>query len=635
MKKKLCICLSTLLVLSTLTGCNADELKQKLPWNKGNVQVDIETEEGPSHQITINNGQEFESGTEISYADVAVLNDEDSMNLVKVIFVSNDGTMTETYVIPEVDTNEERTVDIMMQFMDGSDWSGTITFVAIPSNKIIYPEPLATNLRNKEWYSGDFNGTVVSTTYPNNTGVFSTGLISSYNQFSGSNFIKFDKLSGYDSEDFKNGPTRVFYVESWSEDSDLTKEQSDTLSQFADTVREKLIMTGGVDFTNYVIYNSDGLPLQVSRAYFILDGQLTNESPKKITTAYIFDDLMGSTIAITPEIGVTDFDYTLFMSDENFDFKYDFDASEEDNLSTFSETAYLSSWINTITYNAELLDDCIEDLTYNTFLGEVVKLETQAQQSTGEIVDAPSDLQIDVGSGDAQTEASNDELIQVKPTYQSKHPGIYQWPENDIKYRRWDYVINNEVNFNGIIVMPDGTIIRSSDNDEEYEFNGGSYISGSETGSSSTGKSNADTYELVSAYGTYKLSAEGFQNMEFQKNLSTSGRLVFTYNKARFYIETGRASTINNYLANSIYSTDNYNGGVFEVQEVTDRVRTDYGNITDYLVQYTPKSGSSSKKSAYMSVYNINNDYLICYSDELIDNLTIMRDLLQGMVTVE
>lgn len=41
-------------------------------------------------------------------------------------------------------------------------------------------------------------------------------------------------------------------------------------------------------------------------------------------------------------------------------------------------------------------------------------------------------------------------------TYKDKNPSLYRWPTDEIKYSRWIYIIDEDVNYKGSIIFPDG-----------------------------------------------------------------------------------------------------------------------------------------------------------------------------------
>lgn len=207
-------------------------------------------------------------------------------------------------------------------------------------------------------------------------------------------------------------------------------------------------------------------------------------------------------------------------------------------------------------------------------------------------------------------------------TYQQRHPEVYTWSDPDTKsYRRYitDPILT-EAGFVGLIILEDGTwVIGGGEVYEPEQIGGGT---GSSSGSSPTGTT---SYTLTSSYGNYTIdtrdvSVDG-KKAAIDTDASTSGKVkvILEGNKV-YYIEVARVSNISTYIANSIYGTDSYADGEFEVSENTAGViTTAKGRITPYTIEYMNKNGREVKCD-YMAVYNINNDYLICYGEKIPDD---------------
>lgn len=133
---------------------------------------------------------------------------------------------------------------------------------------------------------------------------------------------------------------------------------------------------------------------------------------------------------------------------------------------TFTDYAAFSTWVRSLfvgenaVFEASLSDPCTIDPARgieSILIGDWNKIVVDSDVNG--ILD-------DVNPDDQQTtEQPTDESgVQVvhKKSYQQQHPGLFEWPESDIIYRRWIYTIGEEDEYQGTIYLADGTILQGT-----------------------------------------------------------------------------------------------------------------------------------------------------------------------------
>lgn len=236
-------------------------------------------------------------------------------------------------------------------------------------------------------------------------------------------------------------------------------------------------------------------------------------------------------------------------------------------------------------------------------------------------------------SGEEMQETSG-ETANIKPSYQSRYPELYTWPANEVVYTRWRYVIEQGVSYVGSIILPDGTVLSVEENRNDgtsYDTSGGNGGSGGNT----TTEPDTTAFQMVSLmsnYGTYYVSNKDVSGAVIDTANSTASVAQLTYMGNKYYIETARTNTISNYQASCIYSTSIMSSNDYRIEaNEAGRITTEIGVITPYTIEYFDVNGDKQVKG-YMSVYNLNNDYIVVYADNLDTDNSFMNEILRDMV---
>lgn len=237
-----------------------------------------------------------------------------------------------------------------------------------------------------------------------------------------------------------------------------------------------------------------------------------------------------------------------------------------------------------------------------------------------------------VGEPTKEEPTESGAVATAKKTYQSKYPDLYKWPESDTKYRRWCYVVHDGNTYTNSVINPDGTFAESGK--DEVMSGADSGNSGGSNNTTDAGNyNNTATLALVSTTGTYHVSNTNRSDVLMDTVNSTNSVAKFSCNGNVYYIESVKATTITNYQKSCIYSTNDMAGGNYEIKDDTAKsTTTTIGKITPYSISYVDTNGNKQTKG-YMAVYNINNEYLVIYADNMDSDTNNMVSLLKDLVT--
>lgn len=135
--------------------------------------------------------------------------------------------------------------------------------------------------------------------------------------------------------------------------------------------------------------------------------------------------------------------------------------------STFDNMANMATWVRSLfvgenaifsaSYNGVYSDDSCGRHLDQIIIGDyhAIQVDTDAAGNPDDIVAG------DPGSSD---DGMVDDGVQVvyKKSYQQQHPGLFEWPESDIIYRRWIYTIGEDDPYQGTIYLADGTVLQGT-----------------------------------------------------------------------------------------------------------------------------------------------------------------------------
>lgn len=640
--------LSMLLIVTMLSGCSVPDL----PFlNKGNddQQQDVPSD-GPVQQgkISTIEGLTFHVGDTITFDDLASMSEEDNGNALQKVIMQSDGSTVESYQLNDVGIFS---VVVAVQFLDGSSESAECTIEVLEKESNL-PEALSNNIASKEWtvtnvaaytgMNGDFNfaSDVMSDKAP---------VISHVNGLDYSMYMDpsvLQAVSGtsmtfsYMPADFYNSivstSNNVFkydlstarameivamivnsMVEEGSEEAQPIKNMT---GWYAQLLTE--ITSASVQATEFYLYDVDGNQYQVMQVLYTLDASAyggsvyTYAGPSYVD--YNDGKLMVSitndeAISISPDTEVSG-------EGEN---QPAIPATYDEFKQFMTSTMTAEDWAVMESAPAfDSISSVLNDLQNIIILGDVTPLLPVAPPDA-EIVADPST--------EPEPEASGT-VADVFVPYSQQHPDIYLWPNNDTKYSRWVYVIDKSTQFVSSIINPDGTtVISGADGNDDWRLQYGQ--EGQQTTEPSTGMTNVEKATLKSSYASYEVSTAGWAGSEIDEEQSTSGRAVIKKGTETFYIETARVSKVQSYMSDCLFDNTKYKDSYFRVVEA-EKYSANDGLITMYNIQYTPKD-KEHRTDGYMAVYNINNDYLICYGDAPQSDLDRLKDILVDMVKVQ
>ena len=310
-------------------------------------------------------------------------------------------------------------------------------------------------------------------------------------------------------------------------------------------------------------------------------------------------------------------------------------ATEGEEVPTFADyDGFLQSIkdsfdISTVTVNDTTSSD-ISLITSHVLAGSLADIKHEEDLDKGFGVGTTNEEVLEQASTEEPTESGA--VATAKKTYQSKYPDLYKWPESDTKYRRWCYIVHDDNTYTNSVINPDGTFMESGKEEVMSGTDSGN-VGGNNNTSNAGDYSNAVTVSLVSTTGTYYVSNNNRSGVTMDTVGSTNSVAKFSYNGNVYYIESVKSTTITNYQKSCIYSTNDMAGGNYEIKNDTAKATTTtIGKITPYSISYVDTKGNNQTKG-YMAVYNINNEYLVIYADNMDADTNNMVSLLRDLVT--
>lgn len=624
MKKRLkSIMVLTLACAMLITGCSK---------NKGeeNVPADTTVEES---RLSIKDPTvtQYEIGTVINVNDIISMSEEDASNLVNIVFM--DGTnVSDEYTV----VLGENTVPIIAEFADGtqSDIQWTYTGVE-PESKL--SEDVKAIFDNAEevhncaglsyvcpegWTYSDTSG---MPTVVNGVEVDS---IQFTNSSDNSNIASIAISNNSDVEESINTSKLAVnmvlssLITECTDEATLSavlsdEEKEELFSNLLSTIVDTTISTMPLNVSGMTVYGTDGTEYTSDVDTIVIDlSALFAGTDKAIAAYYQVVDFNGNEYCITYTVKkeeVTDtsekatLNYPTIKVDESILTEEGLrnhltKIGEELQKANETEASVMKETLASIsTEKPDNFDILTNYVIYGEY--EVPNTETSVEgESTNE-----STVEI---SEELETSEVN-EAVEVKSTYASKYPDIYKWPDNDVKYRRYHHVIESDTQFNQTIINPDGTYIHSGAEHDAYNPSTGT--------TDDTSENNAQSYDLVSDYGTYTFSNDTLTDVRFDTVKSNSKHLELTYLGDRYYIEITTATDVQILSKEScLYDTRVFKDGLFEVTvAAAGKKNTEFGTIVPYNIKYTSKDTGKAVESPYMAVYNISNVYLMIYSDNM------------------
>lgn len=414
-----------------------------------------------------------------------------------------------------------------------------------------------------------------------------------------------------------------------------TSEEEQKYIEYVTTFLQNMVEDAGSTSDGTMLHSLDGTQSTVYKAnvkikYSYLTGN--TEDDKVIPVGY--------SIVNTLEDGTEEIFNVTMNYPEDIPYGIDVVAdaiptSEGEDIPTFDDyDAFLQSVkdsfdISTVTVN-DTTDSDMNMILNHVLAGALsdIKHEDNIDEDFG--VDATNTETVEESSTEEPTESGV--VGKAKPTYQSKYPDLYKWPESDTKYRRWCYVVHDDNTYTNTVINSDGTFSESGK--EEVMSGADSGNSGGNNTTSDAGSyDNTVSLALVSTTGTYYVSNASRSDVTMDTAGSNNSVAKFTYNGNVYYIESVKSTTITNYQKSCIYSTNDMADGNYEIKGDTVRATaTTIGKITPYTISYRDINGNNQTKG-YMAVYNINNEYLVIYADNMDSDANTMVTLLKDLVT--
>lgn len=641
MKKRACKIAALMVATSLLmTGCSnpLDKFKKD-----DTPMQETETVEQPNVSVTgvteYNKGDTVLPTDLVSYgADVAVTN---------VAILGTDGSLLDSL---DTSVAGEYTVNIVVEMADGNNFTTEYSYTVLGVQADKEAEEIYQKSTSKVTIAGKNNSMLTVTvdgdgdsisqynyTEDSSTGSFSISTdgdkeanAATITLSDGYGLSIAPVTSKYSVNDALQILTGMFSIVA----SD-TSEENQKYIEYVTTFLQNMVEDAGSTSDGTMLHSLDGTQSTVYKAnvkikYSYLTGNA--EDDKVIPVGYSIVNTLEDGTEETFNITMNYPEDTPYGVDVVAD---TIPTSEGEDVPVFDDyDAFLQSVKDSFDISAMTVNDTI-DSDMNMILNHVlagalsdIKHEDNMDEDFG--VGATNTETVEESSTEEPTESGV--VGKAKPTYQSKYPDLYKWPESDTKYRRWCYVMHDDNTYTNTVINSDGTFTESGKEEVMSGADSGS-SGGNNTTSDAGAYDNTVSLALVSTTGTYYVSNANRSDVTMDTAGSNNSVAKFTYNGNVYYIESVKSTTITNYQKSCIYSTNDMADGNYEIKGDTIRATaTTIGKITPYTISYRDINGNNQTKG-YMAVYNINNEYLVIYADNMDSDANTMVTLLKDLVT--
>lgn len=651
MKKRVCKIAALMVATSLLmTGCS-----NPLDKFKKNDEPTMETETVEQPNVSVTDVKEYNVGDTVLPADLVSYGDD--VTVTNVAILGTDGSLLDS-----LDTSAagEFTVNIVVEMADGNNFTTeyTYTVAGVPADK--EAEEIYQKSKSKVILTGKNNTSLTITvdgdgdsisqfscTEDPETGSFnySSGGGEEANSASvtlsdGYGLSVYPTTKKYSVSDSLQMLTGLMYTVVPEE----TSEENSKYMEYVTTYLQNMVEDAGSTSDGTTLYSLDGTKATIYKStakikYSYLTGNADDDKvvPVGYSIVNTLDDGTEEIFSVAM-IYPTDVPHGIDNVTDIINVPMTISEDEEEEVPTFDDyDAFLESVkesfdISTVTVN-DTTDKDTELILNHVLAGAMSDVTRDDNMDEGFDTDNADGTNTEVVEESIEEEPTESGVVgKAKPTYQSKYPDLYKWPESDTKYRRWCYVVHDGNTYTNSVINPDGTFAESGKDE---------VMSGAHSGSSGNNNtvSNAGEYNntvslaLVSATGTYYVSNANRSDVTMDTAGSNNSVAKFTYNGNVYYIESAKATTITNYQKSCIYSTNDIADGNYEIKDNAAKAETTtIGKITPYTISYRDTKGNNQTKG-YMAVYNINNEYLVIYSDNMDSDTSNMVSLLKDLVT--
>lgn len=650
MKKRVCKIAALMVATSLLmTGCS-----NPLDKFKKNDEPTLETETVEQPNVSLTNVKEYNKGDTVLPADLVSYGDD--VAVTNVAILGTDGSLLDS-----LDTSAagEFTVNIVVEMADGNNFTTeyTYTVIGVPADK--EAEEIYQKSKSKAVLTGK-NGMALTVTVDNDgdyisqfsytedpeTGSFSVSTESdkeanaaSVTLSDGYGLALAPSSTEYNVDDALQLITGMFSIV-----ADDASEEDQKYFGYITTFLQNMVEDAGSTSDGTMLYSLDGTQSALNKSmikikYSYLTGNA--EDDKVIPVGYSIVNTSEDGAEEIYNVSITypeDVPHGLDNVADVINVPMPISEDEEEETPTFDDyDDFLASLkesfdISTVTVN-DTTDKDMDIILNHVLAGAVSDVTRDDNMDEGFDTDDAEGTNTEVVEESIEEEPTESGVVgKAKPTYQSKYPDLYKWPDSETKYRRWCYVVHDDNTYTNSVINPDGTFMESGKDD---------VISGTDSGNSGGNNTVSDAGEynntvslaLVSTTGTYYVSNANRSDVTMDTAGSNNSVVKFTYNGNVYYIESVKATTVTNYQKSCIYSTNDMAGGNYEIKDdAAKATTTTIGKITPYSISYVDTKGNKQTKG-YMAVYNINNEYLAIYADNMDADTNNMVELLRDLVT--
>lgn len=622
MKRKGFVLLA-LIVALVLSGCSGPNIPF-LNKDKGDTTSDDQPSDvlgNGEDRVFPTTGLTFHVGDSITVSDLVTIDESQAGNVLQSVMVINGVPTADSYTLDEAGSF---TYTVMIEFLDGVIYSGDLS-VEVEKVESVFPDELHNNIASGDW-----------STF--NISLFSMSMTESDVSNVQLSVCKNDNCIVITSNQTVNGSMSgnacvATYVPFYN-DLPETPLTSDTRVIVPLRALAGWENAPAADEYFFRLYKESTTVNMTDLGVSLYDVNGVTYPLKAITYTVDFTPYGGSVYEVTDFLYTELSDGSVFLSVFDESDSANIGRYDIDNLPEFASyeeyVDYVKNSEEYITYLNSLCEGRMNMQSASRIGRGITSLILFGDVSSIRPSKEPESSLIEVPLEEVEEPVASGVVADIFTPYSARYPQIYTWAEDEIKYRRWVYTIENDTQYLSSIIYPDGTqrISGASVNDDwRLDFSSG------QTGTGTTTPDNTNKFSLSSQYARYTITASSSDNVTFDEANSSSGRLSLKYNGKQYYIEAVRPTQIQGYTANCIYPTSGMYNAEYTITQNSDNNRNvTLGVITPYTMKYKD-SRQDEQIVGYMAVYNISNDYLCVYGEEVGLDVKDMMDILEKMVT--
>lgn len=630
MKNKLKVLLTCTVVALSLSACT-NPFAKKEPEQTSDIPV-----EETVAKISAIPGVEFHVGDSITFDDVATVDPQYELSVMRKGLMGDDGMVSETYECTE---EGEVSLYAAVQFEDLESEAGQssetlyITFNVLPQESKL-PDELIESTKQGSWdvtyivpydVNMDTNPQSIQLSYDKSViglseyntsiSIVDNGLQPLFVSYVTPDMVTRMKEAGLDIFNKETSFRIIAQMVNAVAESDEVDEDTAEVVKLAGWIADwyESVTTASTEETPIVIYDMDG-----------------NEYPIHVITYNVdLSTIGGEVITIS---GLSYIEYNgnrvmLYIPGTQVLSKVTEDGEEEqkpkmpESYEEFVE--HIADYLKPEDFNGlglspESYKQILQTIDVRLILGDVTPVLP---------VEEPEATVVETEDTDKETEDESGVVADVFVTYAQRYPEIYVWPESEWYYSRWVPVITDDTQFNHYIVDPSG--VGHIGGTPDYTPLADGTVDGYSGGS--TGNAGKASMYSIGNTITWYVNAAGLPETKLDEKNSQTSQTVLINGGFSYYLRPVGSTWVAGAVGTNMYNNLAIKDKTYTVKEAG-KVPLTEGTITKYAITYVNTNGQTVT-APYLAVLEVNGEYIACYVDVNTNTLPADENILYMLLS--